>query len=178
MPTPVGSFNVTQLGLKADKTGKDNNFRGMTVYNNVIYFTKGSGSNGVNTVYFIDTTGSMATANRWRAEASACLDQPRRFPPHRSPTTPPSCRRGVTPYNMCILKGFPTTPAKTATSFPFGVWFADAKTLYVADEGDGITPATGLGNTRPPPRRPEQDCRSGCSITSAPGNWPIRCGPA
>jgi hypothetical protein len=37
-----------------------------------------------------------------------------------------------------LLKGFPTTLAKTTTtSFPFGVWFADAKTLYVTDEGDG-----------------------------------------
>ncbi|GLR89818.1 hypothetical protein GCM10007857_65320 [Bradyrhizobium iriomotense] len=57
LPTPVGSFNVTQLGLKADKTGKDTNFRGLTVFNNVIYMTKGSGSNGVNTVYFIDNSG-------------------------------------------------------------------------------------------------------------------------
>jgi hypothetical protein len=47
---------------------------------------------------------------------------------------------------MCVLKGFPTTLAKTATSFPFGVWFADANTLYVADEGDGTNtfdPASG-----------------------------------
>ncbi|TYL70147.1 hypothetical protein [Bradyrhizobium cytisi] len=44
---------------------------------------------------------------------------------------------GVTPYNMCVLKGFPTNLAKTATTFPFGIWFANAKTLYVADEGDG-----------------------------------------
>ena len=28
-PTPVGSFNVTQLGDKADKVGKDDNFRGL-----------------------------------------------------------------------------------------------------------------------------------------------------
>ena len=57
LPTPVGSFSVTQLGDKADKIGKDDNFRGLTIYNNVLYFTKGSGSNGVNTVYFVDTTG-------------------------------------------------------------------------------------------------------------------------
>ena len=37
---------------------------------------------------------------------------------------------------MCILNGFPTK-LKSKTSFPFGVWFADANTLYVADEGDG-----------------------------------------
>ena len=41
------------------------------------------------------------------------------------------------PYNMCVLKGFTTTLAKNATLFPFGVWFANATTLYVADEGNG-----------------------------------------
>ena len=57
-PTPVGSFSITELGLKADKIGKDTNFRGLTVFNNVIYMTKGSGSNGVDTVYFVDTSGA------------------------------------------------------------------------------------------------------------------------
>lgn len=40
---------------------------------------------------------------------------------------------------MCILAGFPSTPAKTAKTlaYPFSLWFADANTLYVADEGDG-----------------------------------------
>ena len=56
-PTPVGSFSITQLGDAADKIGKDTNFRGLTVYHNVVYFSKGSGGNGVNTVYFVDTTG-------------------------------------------------------------------------------------------------------------------------
>jgi hypothetical protein len=37
---------------------------------------------------------------------------------------------------MCILKGFPTA-LKTKTALPFGIWFANANTLYVADEGDG-----------------------------------------
>ena len=36
-PTPVGSFNVTQLGDAADKTGKDTNFRGLTIHNNILY---------------------------------------------------------------------------------------------------------------------------------------------
>jgi hypothetical protein len=43
---------------------------------------------------------------------------------------------GVTPYNMCILQGFPTA-LKSTRSFPFGIWFANASTLYVADEGNG-----------------------------------------
>ncbi len=54
---------------------------------------------------------------------------------------------GVAPTNMCILAGFPTVLANASTgvSNPFGVWFADDHTLYVADEGDGVvgtTPAT------------------------------------
>src|SRR5690348_18201311 len=57
-PTPVGSFNITQLGDPPDKIGKDDNFRGLTIYNNVLYYTKGSGGNGVNTIYFLDTTGT------------------------------------------------------------------------------------------------------------------------
>lgn len=40
---------------------------------------------------------------------------------------------------MCILSGFPTMLAKTSTAFPFGIWFANSTTLYVADEGDGTT---------------------------------------
>jgi hypothetical protein len=46
LPTPAGSFSISQLGVKADKVGKDTNFRGLTTFNNVVYTTKGSGSNG------------------------------------------------------------------------------------------------------------------------------------
>ena len=41
---------------------------------------------------------------------------------------------------MCVLKGFPTALAKNATDasdYPFGLWFANPTTLYVADEGAG-----------------------------------------
>jgi hypothetical protein len=54
--------------------------------------------------------------------------------------------QGVTPYNMCILSGFPTGLAKATTpapAFPFGVFFANATTLYVADEGNGDTTFAG-----------------------------------
>jgi hypothetical protein len=139
LPTPVGSFNVTQLGLKADKIGKDTNFRGLTVFNNVIYLTKGSGSNGINTVYFIDATGFDSNGKPLACPNGVGLPGPTATLPG-APISYDATKLqtlGVTPYNMCILKGFPTTLAKTAMSFPFGVWFADAKTLYVADEGDG-----------------------------------------
>jgi hypothetical protein len=49
---------------------------------------------------------------------------------------------------MCILKGFPSTLnsalKKKTTAYPFGIWFADATTLYVADEGDGDIADPGL----------------------------------
>lgn len=149
IPTPVGSFNVTQLGLKADKTGKDTNFRGLTVFNNVVYVTKGSGGNGINTVYFIDNSGFNASGQPLAcpngvgvpANAATLPTTPIVYDASKVPTL------GVTPYNMCVLKGFPTNLAKTATTFPFGVWFADANTLYVADEGDGTTTYSAASNT-------------------------------
>ena len=146
-PTPVGSFSVTELGDKADKVGKDTNFRGLTVFNNVIYTTKGSGSNGVNTVYFIDTSGS---ANGKPAACPTGSGVP--SPSATLPTTPIAFNaanlqtQGVTPFNMCILNGFPTSLAKATTPvpvFPFGVWFANATTLYVTDEGNGDTTFNG-----------------------------------
>jgi hypothetical protein len=148
LPTPVGSFNITELGLKADKIGKDTNFRGLTISNNVVYTTKGSGSNGINTVYFIDTTGFDANGKPLACPTGVGLPRAGAT----LPTTPifydatKLQTLGVVPYNMCILKGFSTTLAKSATSFPFGVWFADARTLYVADEGNGTNtfdPASG-----------------------------------
>jgi hypothetical protein len=141
--TPVGSFDVTQLGDKADKIGKDTNFRGLTVYNNVIYLSKGSGSNGINTVYFIDTTGKACPSGVGVPQPGAKL------PTSGIPYDPSLLQtEGVTPYNMCVLQGFPTTLAKSASedAFPFGMWFANSDTLYVTDEGNGTAtfdPATG-----------------------------------
>jgi hypothetical protein len=149
-PTPVGSFSITELGLKADKIGKDTNFRGLTVFNNVIYMTKGSGSNGVDTVYFIDTSGS---ANGNPAACPKGTGVP--SPSATLPTTPIAFNaanlqtQGVTPFNMCILNGFPTGLANVKASVipqpmaPFGVFFANATTLYVSDEGNGVTTFSG-----------------------------------
>jgi hypothetical protein len=99
-----------------DKSGKDNNFRGETIFNNTLYVTKGSGGNGVNTVYQVGASGVLPTA----VSADTTAINP--------------------------LPGFPTFLANTKTPpapfpfgfFPFGIWFADANTLYVADEGDGV----------------------------------------
>lgn len=139
-PTPLASFSIAVLGAKADKIGKDDNFRGITVFNNVVYVTKGSGGNGVNTVYFVDTTGKACPNGVGVPVAGAPL-----------PTTPlaynPSTLQASgLPTNMCVLAGFPATPNKTAKtlSYPFALWFADANTLYLADEGDGYTGGTDL----------------------------------
>jgi hypothetical protein len=140
-PAPVGSFSITQLGDKADKVGKDTNFRGLTVFDNVVYYTKGSGSNGVNTVYFVDTTGKACPGGTG-------LPQPRAKLPTSAIAFDPAQlqAKGVFPDNMCILAGFPTA-LKSATSFPFGLWFANATTLYVADEGTGDTTFSAASGT-------------------------------
>ena len=131
-PTLLANFSVTELGDKADKVGKDDNFRGMTIFNNVVYFTKGSGSNGVDTVYFVDTTGTACPKGVGVPAAGATL-----------PIAPFTAFNPATdlPTNMCILAGFPTTLAKNLATpaAPFGLWFANENTLYVADEGDGFT---------------------------------------
>ncbi|RZF24515.1 hypothetical protein EVC45_38405 [Paraburkholderia sp. UYCP14C] len=132
-PTPVGSFSVTELGAKPDKIGKDDNFRGLTIFNNVLYYTKGSGGNGVNTVYFLDTTGTACPNGVGVPAPNATLPtQPLTY-------SPATLQANGLPSNMCVLRGFPTSSNKTTnpTHFPFGLWFADANTLYVADEGDG-----------------------------------------
>jgi hypothetical protein len=117
----IGDFEVTQVGYtKADKPGKDNNFRGLTVFHNTLYVTKGSGGNGINTVYQVGNAGVLPT-------------------PADAATAP-----------ITILPGFPTTLASGTAqdgttghpvAFPFGIWFANDHTLYVCDEGDGTSVA-------------------------------------
>ena len=132
-PTPLGSFSVTLLGDKADKVGKDDNFRGLTIFNNVVYFTKGSGSNGVNTVYFVDTTGTACPKGVGIPASGATLPI---APLNLSGVSP---QNGL-PSNMCILAGFPTALAKSLSNpaTPFGLSFANDTTLYVGEEGDGF----------------------------------------
>lgn len=128
-PTPpnvnkLGEFAITQVGYAApDKAGKDNNFRGLTIFNNTLFVTKGSGGNGINTVYQVGDTGVLPSGTTAQLAA----------------------------LPLTILPGFPTSLASgvdqkgnpASIAFPFGIFFADANTLYVCDEGDGtlVTPA-------------------------------------
>jgi hypothetical protein len=144
LPTPVGSFSVSQLpGVPSttDKVGKDDNFRGMTLYNNVLYVTKGSGGNGVNTVYFVDTTGKACPNGVGLPAPGAPL-------PTASLAGTYTTANGLA-NNMCILSGFPTAVNKLTSpvAYPFGLWFANPTTLYVADEGDGVNTYSATSNT-------------------------------
>jgi hypothetical protein len=144
LPTPVASFSVTELPAgnpNPDKVGKDDNFRGLTLYNNVLYTTKGSGSNGNNTVYFVDTTGTACPNGVGLPVPGAALPTTNLAPTYTSAT-------GLA-NNMCILAGFPTEINKLtpAVAYPFGLWFANATTLYVADEGDGVNTYSSASNT-------------------------------
>ncbi|MGA8406388.1 MAG: hypothetical protein WB680_04350 [Candidatus Acidiferrales bacterium] len=122
-PVPPNIAMIGRVEFGTDKLGKDTNFRGLTIFNNTLYITKGSGSNGVNSVYQVGTAGTLPTGTA--AELA-----------------------GVP---IAILPGFPSTAASTSTAFPFGIWFADANTLYVCDEGDGtyVTPPVN-GNVADP----------------------------
>jgi hypothetical protein len=129
--------NIAMIGgllFGTDKPGKDTNSRGMIIFNDTLYITKGSGGNGINTVYQVGSAGTLPTGT-----AADLANVP-----------------------ITILPEFPNTTASTSTTFPFGIWFANETTLYVCDEGDGtiVSPAVaGMWPTRK--RRQPPDCRSG-----------------
>ncbi|HYL62178.1 MAG TPA: hypothetical protein VE077_06100, partial [Candidatus Methylomirabilis sp.] len=114
-PLPPNIGMIGRLLFAGDKPGKDTNFRGITISNNTLYISKGSGGNGINTVYQVGTQGTLPTGS-----AGDLAKVP-----------------------ITILPGFPNTAASTNTSFPFGMFFANANTLYVCDEGDGAMVAPG-----------------------------------
>jgi hypothetical protein len=115
------STTVPKSVYALDKAGKDNNFRGLTIHNHTLYVTKGSGGNGINTVYQVGDSGILPTGST--ADLIA---------------TPIKVLPGFTTY---LASGLDQATGKFATSlgFPFGIWFANDNTLYVADEGDGCT---------------------------------------
>ncbi len=111
--TPGATPNSTMVdptyaSIPGDKAGKDSNFRSVTYYNGALYFTKGSGSKGIDSVYTVSNpNGALPTA----ATASSA--------------------------KVTILPGFPDTAGANQDITPFGLFFANPSTLYVADEGGG-----------------------------------------
>ena len=112
VPGASPSLNFVQAGvfptIAGDKPGKDNNFRGLTIFNNTLYTTKGSGSNGYDTVYQVGTTGTLPTAG------------------------------GTTMTVLPGFPSVKAKTAGINNIYPFGIWFANSTTLYVGDEGDGV----------------------------------------
>lgn len=127
-------FSLAQVpGEVYDKTGKDDNFRGLFAGpDGTLYVSKGSGSNGVNTVYQVGNTGALANGGKLAQNVP-----------------------------ISIVPGFPTTnaanlltssskagatqpPASTLAAglvYPFGMWVPTGNTalMFVGDEGDGGT---------------------------------------
>jgi len=113
---PPDNNMISYFLFPGDKPGKDTNFRGITIFNDTLYVAKGSGGNGINTVYQLGTPGVLPTPAN--APSGGLVDEP-----------------------FTILPGFPNTNASTSSpggNYPFGIWFANATTLYVCDEGDLI----------------------------------------
>jgi hypothetical protein len=114
---------------KADKPGKDDNFRGITEFNGALYFTKGSGSNGIQTVYTL-TNGPGAQY------AVGAIPQAGVGPSAGNvlPTVADASSTAIQ-----VLNGFPVDSARTAGGdyTPFAMFFANDHTLYVTDEGTG-----------------------------------------
>ena len=108
-PVPPDIGMIGRLLIPGDKPGKDTNFRGLTIFDNTLYVSKGSGGNGTNSVYQAGMAGVLPTGT--------------------------AAQLATVPLET--LPGFPPfMPADTST-FPFGMWFANATTLYVCDEGSG-----------------------------------------
>ena len=113
---PPNNNMISYFVFSGDKPGKDTNFRGITIFNDTLYVAKGSGGNGINTVYQLGAPGVLAQIGN--APAGGLVNEP-----------------------FLILPGFPNTNASTAApggDYPFGIWFANPTTLYVCDEGDLI----------------------------------------
>jgi hypothetical protein len=125
-----GSALSTQLGtyVAADRPDesakqhiKDNNWRGIEIFNNNLYISKGSGGNGDNGIFqVVNGTGTGLPT----AATNNTIVQ--------------------------LIGNQATNPATGASSplTPFGFFFANPTTLYVADEGNAtITTTDDYGNS-------------------------------
>jgi hypothetical protein len=119
-----GSTSSLQLGIylatdRPDETSKqhikDNNFRGIGIYQGNLYVSKGSGGNGDDGVFQVQNGSG------------------------------PGLPTGTGNTIVKLLGAPATDPNSGAVSplTPFGFWFANPTTLYVADEGYANLDASG-----------------------------------
>jgi hypothetical protein len=129
---PLLQFGLGKKGAE-DKPGKDDNFRGITEHHGALYFTKGSGSNGVQTVYTVvnapqSPAGFVPAPDTGPASGNVL------------PTVATAGQQAI-----AILNGFPTDSSRASLAdgtsggdyTPFALFFANDHTLYVTDEGTG-----------------------------------------
>ncbi len=121
-----------QLGtyLAADRTDesakqhvKDNNWRGIGIYNDAngnpqLYVSKGSGGNGDDGVFLVQVNGGLPPCTTTTNGAEPTGAAAATFTPVFSAPVTNQITHAPTPY------------------LPFGFWFANPTTLYVADEGN------------------------------------------
>ena len=121
-------------GQVYDKTGKDDNFRGLYLApNGTLYTSKGSGSNGINAVYQVGATGALAGGGTLPQTAQITI--PSGFLPSGWTGAPAaanlvtSSTSGPQPPNSTLAGG---------VVYPFGMWMPANNTslMFVADEGD------------------------------------------
>ena len=117
--TQLGTYAATDRPDESKKQHiKDNNWRGVEIFNGNLYVSKGSGGNGDDGVFQVQN----GTANG-------------------VPT-------GGTNNTIVQLLGTQATNPSTGASSPltpFGFFFADPTTLYVADEGNSTITTTDAG---------------------------------
>ncbi|WNC92626.1 hypothetical protein RI103_30750 [Paraburkholderia sp. FT54] len=118
----IASLQTTPA-TAADKSGKDANFRGLYVGpDGTVYTSKGSGGNGVNTIYQLGATAALANGGLLPQAAAITI----------VPGFPTALAANLT--NL-------TSPGQvTGTVYPFGMWIpaSNPSLMFVADEGDGV----------------------------------------
>jgi len=145
-------FSLTSVGLAFDKTGKDANFRGLFLApDGTLYTSKGSGSNGVNTVFQVGATGALANGAQFSNLQNVAVT-----PLFSAPTTAWSGAPAASnePASNATLTAALTAASVTSwplswnVGYPFGMWMPKSNTnlMFVADEGDGDPADMAIGS--------------------------------
>ena len=107
----------TYQSVPGDKAGKDNNFRGLTEFNGQLYLTKGSGSNGIDTVYTVSNPGgALPTAATAASAEVSILPGFSTQPASTGPTSPLSdCSLPTRRHSMWLTRALATRSTRRIT---------------------------------------------------------------